>query len=77
MTRLYERVPRSSGVQGVLGDGHATVFMDRSLSQDLADAWRALVVSAIYDAEQDTPVNRLILAELALERATAPPSPPL
>ena len=48
------------------------ISMDRGLSQDLADAWRALVVSAIYDAEQDTPVNRLIRAELA-PRLLLPP----
>jgi hypothetical protein len=41
------------------------ISLDRGLSQDVADAWRALVV------------NRLIRAELALERATAPPPPPL
>jgi hypothetical protein len=47
------------------------ISMDRCLSQDVADAWRALVVSAIDDADQDTPVHRLIRAKLALERATA------
>ncbi len=33
------------------------------------------MTQAIYDAEQDTPVNRLIRAELTLERATASPPP--
>jgi hypothetical protein len=43
--------------------------MDKGLSQDVADMWRALVTHAIYDAEHDTSVNRLIRAELAVESA--------
>jgi hypothetical protein len=51
------------------------VAMGKGLSQDVAWTWRTLVADAIHDAEHDTPVNRLIRAELAAERAGILPPP--
>ncbi len=51
------------------------IVMDKGLSQDVAETWRSLVTHAIHDAEHDTPVNRLIRAELAAESAGTSPLP--
>jgi hypothetical protein len=51
------------------------VAMGKGLSQDVVWTWRTLVADAIHDVEHDTPVNRLIRAELAAERAGLSPLP--
>ena len=43
--------------------------MGKGLDRNLAAVWREALSHAIHDVQNDTPLNRVIRAELALESA--------
>jgi acyl carrier protein phosphodiesterase len=53
------------------------IAMGKGLDQRVAESWRKALSRALHDLEQDTPLNRLIRAELEQERSTAAPTTPL
>jgi hypothetical protein len=53
------------------------IAMGKGLDQRVAEDWRKSLTRAVHDVEQDTPLNRLIRAELEQESSTAVPSTPL
>jgi hypothetical protein len=44
------------------------IAMGKGLDQRVAESWRKTLSRALHDLEQDTPLNRLVRAELELRR---------
>jgi hypothetical protein len=53
------------------------IAMGKGLDQRVAESWRKTLSRALHDLEQDTPLNRLIRAELEQDGSTAAPTTPL
>lgn len=47
------------------------IAMGKGLDRDVAATWRAALRHAVHDVQNDTVLNRVIRAELALESAQA------